>query len=85
VWRKKQFVGVLWFILLIRRIKIETFGIRPLVLIVPPDNQRNVAGAHLGWFLPPFIKGGAEGISGTGPPRKSPLPPFFKGGIFCNT
>ena len=44
--------------ILIRCIKIEAFAIRPLVLIVPPGNRRNVAGVHLGWFLPPFIKGG---------------------------
>ena len=28
------------------------------------------------------MKGGRGGISGTGLSRKSPLPPFFKGGIF---
>ena len=43
---------------LISCIKIEAFAIRPLVLIAPPGNQRNVAGVDLGWFFPPLYQRG---------------------------
>jgi hypothetical protein len=38
--------------------KIQEFGIRIPIHIVPQGNRQDVAGVHLGWFLPPFIKGG---------------------------
>ena len=75
-------IGTSVLSLLIKCIKIETFAIRPLVLIVPPGNQRNVAGVHLGWFLPPFIKGGGRGGFLVQARRgNSPFPPFSKGGF----
>jgi hypothetical protein len=38
--------------------KTQAFAICPLVVIVSGDDPENAAGAHPGWFLPPFPKGG---------------------------
>jgi hypothetical protein len=60
--------------------KNQAFAIFPLVIIVSGDDPQNADGVHLGWFLPPFSKGG--GISDTSPPQKSPLTPLFQKGGF---
>jgi hypothetical protein len=48
---------------LIRCKNKQAFAICALVVIVSGDDPEDADGAHLGWFFPPF----------------------FKGGIFCNT
>jgi hypothetical protein len=68
--------------LLISCKKILEFGIRIPMHIVAQGDRQDVAGVHLGWFLPPFIKGGGGGDFWYKPAAEiPPSPPFPKGGF----
>jgi hypothetical protein len=68
--------------LLISCKKILEFGIRIPIHIDPQGDRQDVAAVNLGWFLPPFIKGGGGGDFWYRPAAEIPPSPLFQRGDF---